>query len=556
MLFPPRSSDELTYREGAIGMRKQGQAKLKKVTRPDYQTKDLSRRKFLNQAMTISAGAAISNIFPHLKAAQDQFGSMSMDYTTTSEPISYISCAPILGRELTNPGEIHIQSFASKGIKTFDVVVLGGGPMGLSAAYNCAKAGRRVLVVERFNFFNQSGSSNDLVRMFRTMYTEPYMADLARATLDLWKELEADAAEQLIWMTGLLNFGDPDYKMGPEGNLLDPVKNLKRLGMSYRELTREQIMKEYPFRDLPKNFIGIFAPDNGCINVPLVLRSLYRLGAAYGVEFADHSCVKEMKVAEDGVTIVTEMRGEAAAVFGKKCVVTCGAYTNDVLKSVGVQLKLNIWEMVYEYYAVNPHPNGAYFPSMWFQFQEETDGDPRKSNLFYGFPVVPWGPANLSRIAVDNAVNIISDPKERRISPADNDLTITSEFVMRHCVGADGTPNYCGVCLQTNVADNNFVLDYLPEQVGPGNNNVALFTAGWGFKFVPLIGRILKELILDGKTKYDISHFKITRPGVLGAREAGVAVGRIEPSHEMSANYQAQTGPVVESFFRTQSATP
>ena len=50
-------------------------------------------------------------------------------------------------------------------MRDYDIIVIGGGPMGLASAYNCAKAGKSVLVLERFNFFNQSGSSNDLVRM-------------------------------------------------------------------------------------------------------------------------------------------------------------------------------------------------------------------------------------------------------------------------------------------------------------------------------------------------------------------------------------------------------
>jgi thioredoxin reductase len=44
----------------------------------------------------------------------------------------------------------------------YDVIVIGGGPMGLASAYHCAKAGKSVLLSEQFNFFNQSGSSNDL----------------------------------------------------------------------------------------------------------------------------------------------------------------------------------------------------------------------------------------------------------------------------------------------------------------------------------------------------------------------------------------------------------
>ena len=37
----------------------------------------------------------------------------------------------------------------------------------------------QVLVLERYTLFNYRGSSGDMVRMFRVMYTEDYLADLA-----------------------------------------------------------------------------------------------------------------------------------------------------------------------------------------------------------------------------------------------------------------------------------------------------------------------------------------------------------------------------------------
>ncbi len=396
----------------------------------------------------------------------------------------------------------------------YDVIVIGGGPMGLAAAYQCAKAGKTVLLLERFNFFNQSGSSNDLVRMFRTMYTEDFMANLAFELLKAWKDLETDAGELLIWMSGLLNFGDPDFKTGPEGNLLGPIKNMERLGLPYKILNVQEIMQQYPLTGLPDNFKGIFAPDNGCINVPLLLRSLYRLAQSYGAELLAHCQALGIQVSEGGVTVTFD-NGEIVTRTAGKCIITCGAYANQVLQSVGVQMDLHIWEMVYEYYATDPGPRGTLFPSMWFQFLGPTGGDPAKSNLFYGFPTVPWGPPNLARIAVDNAVNIISDPSLRKIDPAANDLQITADFVHGHITGVDSRPNFCGTCLQTEVSDNMYVLDFLPPSVGPGYQNVALFTAGWGMKLVPLIGIILYQLILEGATPYDISEFKITRPGVL-----------------------------------------
>lgn len=50
-------------------------------------------------------------------------------------------------------------------------------------------------------------------------YTEDYMADLAHTSMGLWNDLEQDAGEDSIrLMSGLLNFGDPNYGAGgPEG---------------------------------------------------------------------------------------------------------------------------------------------------------------------------------------------------------------------------------------------------------------------------------------------------------------------------------------------------
>lgn len=61
-------------------------------------------------------------------------------------------------------------------------------------------------------------------------------------------------------------------------------------------------------------------------------------------------------------------------------------------------------------------------------------------------------------------------------------------------------PNFSGSCLMTNALDNNFILDYLPSSVGSGHKNVVVFTAGWAFKFTPLLGKILAQLAFDGET--------------------------------------------------------
>ncbi|KAF8421848.1 hypothetical protein EV426DRAFT_671832 [Tirmania nivea] len=185
--------------------------------------------------------------------------------------------------------------------------------------------------------------------------------------------------------------------------------------------------------------------------------------------------------------------------------------------------------MVASYWGMDPGPSGTRFPCMWFQFAKDLVPSPSitskketRSQLFYGFPALPCGPPNIARISVDDATLQITDPDHRHptvISP--DDIGNTQEFVKEHVIGVDGRqllspsqlcrPMFTHPCLIENM----FVLDFIPEQYlqGGARNSVAIFTAGWAMKFAPLLGRALKQLVIDGCSEYDSDNFKITRRG-------------------------------------------
>ncbi len=406
--------------------------------------------------------------------------------------------------------------------------MIGGGPMGLATAYECAKAGKKVIVFEQFVLFNQSGSSNDLTRMYRTMYTEDYMADFMQYAIAAWNELQAEAKTQepLILKSGLLNFGDPGYDGGPEGTLLAPKANLDRHHMQYQVLSVKEIEARYPFRNLPSNFEGLYGYENGCINVPLVLRTLHSLCVKLGVEFVQWAEVTKMCPHECGVDINLKVKNQESGIetkflyHVKKAALTCGTYVNRILKnSFDFELQIDIWEMEYGYYSVNPGPNDpVVFPSMWFQFLDGPKDKPAISNLVYGFPALPWGPPDLCRIAIDNAVRTISDPSQRKLTASTVDLQQVERFLQCHLPGITLQPNFTGVCLQGNLPDNGYALGYIPEKYCPiGHKNIAVFTCGWAMKAIPLIGKILTGLLygeLDANLASIVNtHFPLDLPG-------------------------------------------
>ncbi|OBZ77641.1 hypothetical protein A0H81_02549 [Grifola frondosa] len=264
------------------------------------------------------------------------------------------------------------------------------------------------------------------------------------------------------------------------------------------------------------------------------MRSLFELCKELGVDLVQYAAVQAIRPDQSDLSswfvegFQSTDKGDTLApkhfsfkTF--KVAITCGAFVNHVLyPSFGFTLDVDIWEMVYQYYSIDPKVS---FPKMWFQFANDTppvSGGKPISNLFYGFPSVPWGPPNLARIAVDTATQVIKDPVDRSHSNiAEEDLENTRQWVAKHIVGIspDPVPVFVGEALQTNVYDNMFVLDYIPEGLLPNAGagrarSIAVFTAGWGMKFVPLIGRIMKQLLVDGGTnEFDISQFKMDRGG-------------------------------------------
>lgn len=414
----------------------------------------------------------------------------------------------------------------------YDVIVIGGGAIGLAAAYSCAKKGKKTLVLEAANFFNQSGSSGDLMRMFRTLYTQFDLAQLSYVALGEWKALETQSKKTLLFDTGQLNYGDKEFGEGAQGELNKPLENLQKLSKRVTTRKMSEVEELYKLRNLkdliPENrFLAYESPDCAAINVPETLHALYDGAHGAGAVLTSDAVVTNVELEADKVTVMARIENHLTRITGDKVVIAAGPYTNDILGYLGLKLDYDIWELAYEYYATDPREaSKQHFPGMWVQFAKSAEDDP--SNLYYGFPVAPWGPANMVRIGWEDAtVNnlTLQQLKIRRkhsvgLVPPLQDIGYSTNFVKKHTRHVDPYPAHTGVCLHTALSDHMSVLDVLPKRACgenddvPGRDRAVLCTGGWAFKFLPVFGSIVSELATTGATKHAnlITRLKADRP--------------------------------------------
>lgn len=387
-----------------------------------------------------------------------------------------------------------------------DLIIIGGGSIGLASALYAAKMGKSVTVLEQYEFGNQQGSSAGHVRMWRAAITEPSHAEMAFHARDLYKELEMESGNKLLYQKGLLNFGvETNYT--EQGTIETAYNVLESMGRKCIKYTKDQIEKRFPFKNLPENYYGVYSEDNAVIDVKTLLSSMVALCRKYGVELCENEEVVGIKSEANGVIVETASGRKYTA---KKAIVTPGPYANKIARHFDFQFNILFWNMPFAYYKITD--SSLEFP-MWFQFDKSDPNSPSK--LFYGFPPVKFGREGFVRLAVDWASHKFQDINERRYVPESLDIEMTRRYVEEHMRGVSPYPIDMTTAVHPQLIDNLSVLDFMPEKYVNYHKNIVMCFGGWAYKFVPLFGKICAELAINEDTKYDISELSMQRKGII-----------------------------------------
>lgn len=371
----------------------------------------------------------------------------------------------------------------------FDVIVVGVGSMGSSTVYHLARRGLRVLGLEQFDVPHTRGAGHGFSRVIRMAYFEhPDYVPLLRKAYENWRAIETEAGTGILHVTGGVYMGTPTSEL-IEGSL----RAQRAYQIDHQELTHTELSKLYPMFRLPEHYVGMYENAVGYV-VPEQAISSYCIEAMNrGAVIHGHEPVLSWSAKPSSVTVTTPR----ATYHASRLVFTGGAWSDRLIQSLGVPLKVTrqvlgwVWPKRPETFAYGRFP-------VWM-IDHGTGGQ------HYGFPMVKEVPG--FKLAY-HSVASVTDPDKVIRDPLPGDEETFRPLLRDMIPDADGPTLAIRTCLYTNSPDGHFIIDRHPE-----HDNVAIGCgfSGHGFKFVSVIGEVLADLAMNGRTKLPAGFLGLSR---------------------------------------------
>ena len=361
----------------------------------------------------------------------------------------------------------------------YDVIVLGAGGMGSAAAAHLARRGRRVLALERFGPAHALGSSHGGTRVYRQSYFEdPAYVPLLLRAWDRWHAL----GPECFTATGGLYVGAPD---GPTfgGSRLAA----EQWGLSHEVLGPAEVAARYPTFALRPGELALVEDRAGYARPEAPVAEQLRRAAAAGAELRFGEPALSWTAGAGGVTVRTATGTAEAGTL----VLTAGPWMPSL---AGLAAPMVVERQVMHWVA----PAGDLAPYARSPVFICGDGP----DQVYGFPALD-GPAGGVKVSLFRA-GAPTDPDavDRTVAPGEVDALRAA--ARQWLPGLTGPAVRSTVCLYTTTPDHHFVIGPHPayEQVA-----VAGGFSGHGFKSVPVVGEVLADLAVDGRTALPIDLF-------------------------------------------------
>jgi sarcosine oxidase len=375
----------------------------------------------------------------------------------------------------------------------YDAIVVGCGSMGSAGLYHMARRGRRVLGLEQYDIPNQLGSSVGTNRIIRLAYAEdPNYVPLLRRAYALWSELSQLTGERLLVLTGGIDAGSES-----SATFRGAKRSCEEHGLSHELLNADELRKRFPGYRLPADMMAVFQPDGGFVMSERCIVAHLNAALASGAEVHGREAVEDWSPVENATGIkVCTTRG---VYYARSLVLTAGPWTAQLVPQLRSAAKPERQVLMW----VQPRKPDYFRVDTFPVFNMEAP-----EGRFYGFPIYSVPGFKLGKYHHRGEL-VAPDTVDRICHPEDE--AVLREGIQRYFPDADGSTLAMKVCMFTNSPDDDFIIDRHPEV---RSVVVAAGFSGHGFKFSSVVGEILADLAIDGRTDWDLGMFRWDRPAL------------------------------------------
>jgi sarcosine oxidase len=376
--------------------------------------------------------------------------------------------------------------------RTLDAIVVGLGVAGASIAAELAARGLRVLGLDRFRPPHTHGSSHGETRIIREAYFEhPDYVPLLQRAYERWSELEHLTRRTLLTRTGGLMVGPPDGVL-----VSGALRSAETHGLAHTLLTNGELRARHPALRPEPGMVGVAEPRAGLLLAEACVGAYLELATQRGADLHHDERVLGWRATASGVEVETAFGRHAAG----HLVLAAGPWMASLLPELALPLTVER-NVQFWFEPADPAP---FAPDRFPVFiLEHAPGA-----FAYGFPALA-GAVKVARHGSGEA----ADPEHPRRAVEPAEIEAFRALLRRILPDADGRLRRTESCFYTNTPDAHFILDRHPEHA-----LVTLVSAcsGHGFKFASVLGEVVADLALTGRSRFELGLFALARFGRAG----------------------------------------
>jgi sarcosine oxidase subunit beta len=363
----------------------------------------------------------------------------------------------------------------------FDCAIVGGGIIGLSAAYHLAKKGQSVIVIEKG--YPGSGSTCRCIGGIRQQFSTEGSIKLMQESVRQFREMEETFGFSVDYFEGgYLFLAHDETRLR---TFIEVSKLQKRMGVNVNILSKDECLQLVPGLNTDELYGGAYSPEDGQACPFKIIKGYIQQIKRYGVDLRVYTEVTDLIIENSRIRGVELMNGDK--VICDVVLNAAGPWAAEAGKMAGLDLPVypeehealvtDRQQHLFDPMIVDYRSDGCYF-------NQRVNGQ-----IIGCYTPVPNKPGVETASSLEFLVEM--SRRTLRLIPRLKNAKVIRHWGGSYSMTPDGSP----------------IIDKTPVS----GFYLAVGMCGHGFMFSPAVGKYISQIVLEDNYPFDWSEFQLNR---------------------------------------------